>query len=171
MPATAPCASMKRTIGANAFACASDHRPLSHAVMRPTGETPLASMITSPAPPTARLPRWTRCQSFAKPSTLEYWHIGETTMRLRRVRPRRGRGSKSTLPSSPTPLACGDMQGHRIAGGRAAPDLESRGRVQRSGELRDDLAGTHAEQRHEDAGDLDACSGQTDRQRTGRGGE
>ena len=38
---------------------------------------------TSPAPPTARLPRWTRCQSSANPSTEEYWHMGETTIRLR----------------------------------------------------------------------------------------
>src|SRR5207253_6862965 len=38
--------------------------------------------MTSAARPTARLPRWTKCQSFAKPSTLEYWHIGLTTMRL-----------------------------------------------------------------------------------------
>ena len=38
------------------------------------------------APPTARLPRWTRCQSLAKPSSQEYSHMGETTMRLERVR-------------------------------------------------------------------------------------
>src|SRR6185436_2716689 len=36
----------------------------------------------SPAPPMARLPRWTRCQSFGVPSLAEYWHIGLTTMRL-----------------------------------------------------------------------------------------
>lgn len=28
-------------------------------------------------PPMARLPKCTRCQSFAKPSIAEYWHIGE----------------------------------------------------------------------------------------------
>ena len=39
-------------------------------------------MNTTAAPPTARLARRTRCQSEAKPSTLEYWHMGETTMRL-----------------------------------------------------------------------------------------
>ncbi len=34
-------------------------------VIRPSGETAVASAITSPAPPTAREPRWTKCQSFA----------------------------------------------------------------------------------------------------------
>src|SRR6185369_12968673 len=52
--------------------------PLSAGEMRPSGETAVASTITSPAPPTARLPRCTRCQSVGIPSTLEYWHIGET---------------------------------------------------------------------------------------------
>src|SRR5580658_2119004 len=51
--------------------------------MRPSGEMAQASVKISDAPPTARLPRWTRCQSLAKPSVLEYWHMGETTMRLR----------------------------------------------------------------------------------------
>src|ERR1700727_2822167 len=51
--------------------------------MRPSGEMAQASVNTKAAPPTAREPRWTRCQSLAKPSVLEYWHIGETTMRLR----------------------------------------------------------------------------------------
>src|SRR2546422_7331670 len=53
--------------------------------MRASGSTAVASTITRAAPPTARLPRWTKCQSFAWPSTQEYWHIGETTTRLRRV--------------------------------------------------------------------------------------
>src|ERR1019366_6500972 len=49
---------------------------------RPAGVTAEASTITSPAPPCARAPRCTRCQSVANPSTDEYWHIGETPMRL-----------------------------------------------------------------------------------------
>ena len=53
--------------------------------MRPSGATAVASTMTSPAPPTAREPRWTKCQSFATPSSAEYWHIGETPMRLRSV--------------------------------------------------------------------------------------
>src|SRR5580765_4743510 len=50
--------------------------------------------MTSAAPPTARVPRCTKCQSFEKPSTLEYWHIGETTMRFCSVRERSDSGSK-----------------------------------------------------------------------------
>src|SRR5271167_663914 len=57
--------------------------PLSAGVIRPSGDTAVASTITRPAPPTAREPRCTRCQSFGKPSSDEYWHIGETAMRLR----------------------------------------------------------------------------------------
>jgi hypothetical protein len=56
--------------------------------MRPSGVTAIASVRTSPAPPTARLPRCTTCQSFANPSSDEYSHIGETTTRLRSVTPR-----------------------------------------------------------------------------------
>jgi hypothetical protein len=51
--------------------------------MRPSGVTAAASVMISPAPPTARLPRWTRCQSLANPSSLEYSHIGDTAMRFR----------------------------------------------------------------------------------------
>jgi len=60
----------------------SDQMPRSFGVMRPSGETAVASDITMPAPPTARLPRWTRCQSSANPSVEEYWHIGETMIRF-----------------------------------------------------------------------------------------
>src|SRR5262252_7335170 len=62
--------------------------------MRPISATAVASVITSAAPPTARLPRWTRCQSLENPSTLEYSHIGETTMRLESVSERKAIGSK-----------------------------------------------------------------------------
>ena len=88
MPGTAPCSSTKRAMRASASTCSSFQRPRSCGEMRPSGSTAVASVNTSPAPPTARLPRWTRCQSFAKPSSLEYWHMGETTMRLRSVTPR-----------------------------------------------------------------------------------
>ena len=58
------------------------HSPRSPWVMRPCGDTATASVITMPAPPCANLPRWTRCQSFTRPSVAEYWHIGEITMRF-----------------------------------------------------------------------------------------
>src|SRR5712691_3136442 len=68
--------------------------PRSPGVMRPCAVTAVASVITSPAPPTARDPRCTRCQSWANPSSLEYSHMGETAMRLRRVTPRIVSGEK-----------------------------------------------------------------------------
>src|SRR5687768_8484707 len=68
--------------------------PRSAGEIRPSAVTAAASVITSPAPPTARLPRCTRCQSLAKPSTLEYSHIGETAMRLRSGTPRSSSGEK-----------------------------------------------------------------------------
>ena len=67
-------------------ACASFHIPVQPGVMRRVGARRRGiSAITRPAPPTARLPRCTRCQSFGTPSSPEYWHIGETTMRFASV--------------------------------------------------------------------------------------
>src|SRR6187402_3356598 len=68
--------------------------------MRPSAVTAAASVRTAPAPPTARLPRWTMCQSLANPSRLEYSHIGETTMRLRSVTSRccREENSEEAIP-------------------------------------------------------------------------
>ena len=51
--------------------------------------------MTRPAPPTAREPRWTRCQSVARPSSQEYWHMGDTMIRLRSVTARNENGVKS----------------------------------------------------------------------------
>ena len=94
MPATAPC-------------CVDEARRCGRAARRarrsrcpgPRGDAALgrdggASVMTRPAPPTARLPRWTKCQSFARPSVAsEYWHMGDTTMRLRKVISRRRNSS------------------------------------------------------------------------------
>src|SRR5690242_4598408 len=77
--------------------CPSFQMPRSEAVMRPSGDMAEASCMTSAAPPTARLPRCTRCQSLAKPSTEEYWHMGEMTMRCLRVMDRRVYGVKRRL--------------------------------------------------------------------------
>src|SRR3954467_11430325 len=57
--------------------------PVSPCVMRPRFSAAVASTNTMPAPPCANLPRCTRCQSVTWPSSAEYWHIGETTIRLR----------------------------------------------------------------------------------------
>src|SRR6266536_1402134 len=67
--------------------------PRSYGLMRPSAVTAAASVNTRAAPPTAREPRWTKCQSVEYPSTLEYWHIGDTRIRLASVRERSGNGS------------------------------------------------------------------------------
>jgi hypothetical protein len=61
----------------------------------------VASVSTSPAAPTARLPRCTKCQSLAYPSVLEYWHMGETNTRFANVMSRIARGSNRRV------LGCG----------------------------------------------------------------
>jgi hypothetical protein len=45
----------------------------------------------------ASIPRCVMCQSFATPSSALYWHIGETTMRLARLRSASRNGEKSAL--------------------------------------------------------------------------
>ena len=79
--------------------CSSFQMPASAGEMRPRASTAAASVITRPAPPTARLPWWTRCQSVANPSTEEYWHIGETAMRLRKVTSRTVSGVNRFVPA------------------------------------------------------------------------
>src|SRR5580704_9579125 len=56
--------------------------PASAAEILPRSSTALASVNTSPAPPTARLPKCTRCHACGCPSFAEYSHIGETTIRF-----------------------------------------------------------------------------------------
>ena len=48
--------------------------------------------MTRPAPPIARLPRCTRCQSPTVPSSATYWHIGDMTTRLGITSSRRRNG-------------------------------------------------------------------------------
>src|ERR1700675_5214989 len=55
--------------------------------MRAERSTWVASTTTSAAPELASMPRCIKCQSLAQPSSAEYWHIGETTMRLASSRP------------------------------------------------------------------------------------
>ena len=92
----APCSRQKRAIRARPSTCASCQMPRSTGEMRPSAVTAIASVSTSPAPPTARLPRCARCQSLEKPSVEEYSHIGETETRLRSVSPRKVSGEKRT---------------------------------------------------------------------------
>ena len=73
------------------------YRPVQPCVMRPSRVTPVASIITSPAPEIAMLPRCTRCQSVMLPSSAEYWHIGDTATRFGSVMPPSRIGSKSLL--------------------------------------------------------------------------
>src|SRR5215213_6066311 len=71
--------------------------PRSAGLIRPSAVTAVASVSTSPAPPTARLPRWTMCQSVTNPFGLEYSHIGDSTIRLRKVTSRSVRGVNSSV--------------------------------------------------------------------------
>ena len=73
---------MASSTPAIADSLASLYRPRSPAVIRPFADTAVASMISMPAPDSARCPRWIMCQSVALPSTAEYWHIGAMTIRL-----------------------------------------------------------------------------------------
>ncbi len=83
--------------GRRAASVRSSHRPRSAGVMRPSGSTAVASMITRPAPDMAIDPKCIICQSVAAPLSAEYWHIGATTTRLGRLRLRMSMGEKRAL--------------------------------------------------------------------------
>jgi hypothetical protein len=53
MPGTAPAALMPAAMRDMPSIWASFHRPVQSGEMRPSGDTPVASTITSPAPPRA----------------------------------------------------------------------------------------------------------------------
>ena len=82
---------------ASAASLASLYRPRSVGVIRPSGETAVASTISIAAPESARWPRWIRCQSVAEPSSALYWHIGAMMMRLASRSSPIWKGSKSRL--------------------------------------------------------------------------
>ncbi len=63
--------------------------------------TAVASIHSRLAPDSAMVPRCTMCHSVAQPSTAEYWHIGDTTMRFGKVRPRRVNGENRALLGIP----------------------------------------------------------------------
>ena len=85
-----PCT--KSTMRFHAVTCSGLYMPVQPGLMRPSRLTSVISAMTSPAPPTARLPRCTRCQSSGVPSSAEYWHIGETTTRFGSTSSRRRNG-------------------------------------------------------------------------------
>src|SRR6476469_6916822 len=92
--------------------------PASWGEILPSGVTAVASDMTSPAPPWAKAPRWTRCQSDGRPSIDEYWHMGDTHTRLRIVVPRSVRGEKRRLTGIQPPretgcsaIPCGRAEG------------------------------------------------------------
>src|SRR5262249_16010695 len=94
MPMALPSPFTNRTMRPNAPTCTSAQIPRSSGLIRPSPVTGVGSVNTRPAPPIARVARWTKCQSLTKPSVLEYWHIGETTIRFVSVRSRKVIGSK-----------------------------------------------------------------------------
>ncbi len=55
--------------------------------MRPRRSTSVISTVTMAAPVIASIIQCWRCQSEAEPSSAEYWHIGDTAMRLLKSRP------------------------------------------------------------------------------------
>ena len=73
-------------------ACSGAYIPVQPSVIRASGDTQVISVITSPAPPSARAPRWTRWKSFGVPSVAEYMSIGETTTRFASVSSRSRNG-------------------------------------------------------------------------------
>ncbi len=86
------CACTKSTMRRQASRCAAFQIPVQPGEMRPSGDTQVISVNTSPAPPVARAPRCTRCQSSGMPSFAEYCAIGETTMRFSSRMPRSSNG-------------------------------------------------------------------------------
>ena len=62
------CACTNSTMRCHASRCASFQIPVQPGEMRPSGDTQVISVKTSPAPPVAREPRCTRCQSPGMPS-------------------------------------------------------------------------------------------------------
>src|ERR1051326_9507898 len=95
--------------------------------MRPSRVTPVASTTTMPGPDSASCPRWIRCQSVIAPSSAEYWHIGETTMRFGSVMPPSWIGVKSlgcdTL-DPPLGEGCADLLRERHGAGLIAVQAE-----------------------------------------------
>ena len=91
------CLRIDARIGFSAASVASFHRPRQPGVMRPIASTWVASMQNIAAPDSAIVFIWVKCQSLASPFSAEYWHIGDTMMRLGSVRPRNWIGENRAL--------------------------------------------------------------------------
>ncbi len=98
----------------SAFPVASSHSPRHPGVIRPSAVTAVASMQNMPAPDCSSWPQCTRCQSVACPSAAEYWHIGDTTIRLRSVTPRSASGSNRWAGFSPAFLIDPHLEADRL---------------------------------------------------------
>jgi len=103
------------SIRAVAASVASFQSPTSAYVIRPSGRTAVASMVSKAAPESTRWPRWIRCQSVMQPSTAEYWHMGAMTMRFASARSPTRKGVNNTLmpSSSRAPRRVLATDGHR----------------------------------------------------------
>ena len=78
----------ERAIRASISTCPSSQMPRSCGLIRPRASIAAASVFTSAGAADRAGPEVHECQSVANPSTLLYWHIGETPIRLRSVTPR-----------------------------------------------------------------------------------
>src|ERR1700688_1254136 len=96
MPGTDPHLTITAASRASNARWRGSYAPRQPGVMRPIAETWVASAITMPAPPAAFAPRFWTCQSSPSPSMALYWHIGDTTMRLRAVTERKVIGWNSS---------------------------------------------------------------------------
>ena len=103
-----PCAWANVTIRFHASTWSGRYMPAHPGVILPMSDTQIISVMTNPAPPSARAPRCTRWKSPGVPSTAEYMSIGDTTTRFRNSNPRNrsgvnigGRGSGCTALTNP----------------------------------------------------------------------
>src|SRR4029078_3341805 len=83
--------------GSGVLSLSSQQRPRQPCVMRPCRSTWVASTITNAAPECAIMPRCITRQCLEQPPSPEYWHMGETTMRLASSRPARRNGVNKLL--------------------------------------------------------------------------
>src|SRR5664279_2523382 len=110
--------------------------------MRPIADNAVASMVYMPAFDCRSWPPCTICQSVAQPSTAEYWHMGDTTMRLARVSSRRVRGENRVVDMVMLWVTdCRGVGRAPLSLSRSFPEASSRPAAIRAGMLGPDLVG------------------------------